>query len=169
MELKDNVKKVTDKLHKFRYPILIVVIGLVLMRFPVAGESADNGMVSVQTETAVDFNLEEDLGRILGRIQGAGDVYVMLTTTRGEEIIYQTDQDISRGTDTASQKFDTVTVTDANRNENGLVRQINPPKYLGAIIVCSGADDPTVRLAIVEAVSKVTGIGANKISVLKTK
>ena len=113
--------------------------------------------------------LEEDLSRILGRIQGAGDVYVMLTTTRGEELVYQTDQDISKGTDSLTQKLDTVTVSDASRNETGLVRQINPPVYMGAIIVCSGADDPKVRLAIVEAVSKVTGIGANKISVLKMK
>ena len=169
MELKVNLKKVTDKLHKFRYPILIVLIGLVLMRFPVSGEKTEHAAVPEQTTSTEDLKMEENLSRILGRIQGAGDVYVMLTTTRGEEIIYQTDQDISKGTDTVTQKSDTVTVVDASRNETGLVRQINSPVYLGAIVVCSGADDPTVRLSIVEAVSKVTGIGANKISVLKMK
>ena len=169
MELKVNMKKVTDKLHKFRYPILIVLIGLVLMRFPVSGGNSERTVVPVEDVSAVDLKMEENLSRILGRIQGAGDVYVMLTTTRGEEIIYQTDQDISKGTDTVAQKSDTVIVTDASRNETGLVRQINSPVYLGAIVVCSGADDPTVRLSIVEAISKVTGIGANKISVLKMK
>lgn len=169
MELKDNMKKFTEKLHKFRYPILIVVIGLVLMRIPVADEDTDRETMTVRTESSVDRNMEENLSRILGRIRGAGDVYVMLTTTRGEEIIYQTDQDISKGSDTFGQKYDTVTVTDAGRNETGLIRQINPPEYLGAIVVCSGADDPSVRLSIVEAISKVTGIGANKISVLKMK
>lgn len=34
-------------------------------------------------------------------------------------------------------------------------------------MVCQGADNAAVRLAIVEAVSKVTGLGANRISVLK--
>ena len=53
--------------------------------------------------------------------------------------------------------------------ESGLIRQINPPAYLGAIVVCQGADNNTVRLAIVEAVSRATGLGADKISVLKMR
>jgi len=40
---------------------------------------------------------------------------------------------------------------------------------MGAVIVCQGADDPQVRLSIVDAVSKVTGLGSDKISVLKMK
>ena len=61
----------------------------------------------------------------------------------------------------------TVTVTDAQRNESGLVRQIVSPKYRGAIIVCGGADDPVVCLAIKDAVSNATGLGTDRISVLK--
>ena len=66
-------------------------------------------------------------------------------------------------------KTDTVTVTDAQRNESGLIRQVNPPVYKGAVIVCQGADNAAVRLAIVDAVGKATGLGADKISVLKMK
>jgi stage III sporulation protein AG len=40
---------------------------------------------------------------------------------------------------------------------------------MGAIVLCQGADVPSVRLAIVDAVSKVTGLVANQISVLKMK
>jgi stage III sporulation protein AG len=40
---------------------------------------------------------------------------------------------------------------------------------MGAIVVCQGGDQPTVRLAILDAVSKVTGLGADKISILKMK
>ena len=57
--------------------------------------------------------------------------------------------------------------TDSDRNETGLVHQINPPVYLGAVVLAQGADNPVVKLSIVEAVSKVTGLGADKISVLK--
>lgn len=39
--------------------------------------------------------------------------------------------------------------------------------FSGALIVCSGADDPGVRLRIVEAVSAFTGLGSNKIVVEK--
>jgi len=36
-------------------------------------------------------------------------------------------------------------------------------------VVCQGADDPAVRLAVSQAVSSVTGISTDRISVLKMK
>ena len=113
--------------------------------------------------------LEEKLSAILSQVEGAGDVQVILTVAAGEEVVYQTDDDYSVTGDSNTTKVDTVTVTDADRNQNGLVRQVNPPVYQGAIIVCEGADDPSVQLAMVNAVSKITGLGANRISVLKMK
>jgi hypothetical protein len=41
--------------------------------------------------------------------------------------------------------------------------------YQGAVVLCQGAADAAVRLAVVEAVSKATGLGADKICVLKMK
>lgn len=169
MDVKSTVKKITDKMHRYRYALLVVLIGLILMILPNKKTETSDTVKTVPVTMQADRDMEENLSEILSKIQGAGDVYVMLTTTRGEEIIYQTDHDDTRDPDKSSNKTDTVTVTDANRNETGLIRQTNPPKYLGAIVVCSGADDPSVRLSIVDAVSKVTGIGTNRISVLKMK
>jgi len=70
---------------------------------------------------------------------------------------------------TTITRITTITVTGTNRNEEGLIKQINPPTYLGAIIICQGADSASVRLAIVDAVSKLTGLGADSIAVLKMK
>ena len=169
MDIKERLKKISQKSHKYRYALLVVIIGLIMMMLPEIKRTEQNAINTVHTTTQSNKSLEDTLSQILSKIQGAGDVYVMLTVTQGEEIIYQTDQDTSTGTDSYSKKCDTVTVTDAGRNEIGLIRQTIPAKYMGAIIVCSGADDPVIKLAIVDAVSKVTGIGANKISVLKTK
>ena len=106
---------------------------------------------------------------MLSSVDGAGSVQVLLSTQEGEYIQYQTDYDATDREGDTSKKSTTVTVTDADRNEVGLVQQVNPPKYRGAIIVCQGADDPLVRLAVSEAVSTITGLGLNKISVLKMK
>ena len=113
---------------------------------------------------------EEKYNPLFGhsQIQGAGKVEVMLTVAFGEKTIYQTDEHISGG-ENVSTRVETVIVTGADRSQNGLIQQINPPVYLGAIVVCQGADRSVVRLAIVEAVSKVTGLGADRISVLKMK
>ena len=58
---------------------------------------------------------------------------------------------------------------DAARTETGLVRQTLEPIYRGAVVLCDGADQSGVRLAIVNAVSSVTGLGADRICVLKRK
>ena len=85
----------------------------------------------------------------------------------GEETVYQTDTESSSSGDSNDKSNKTVIITDSQRNEQGLIRQVNPVVYQGAIVVCQGADDPTVRLAITQAVSKITGLGTDAICVLK--
>jgi hypothetical protein len=63
----------------------------------------------------------------------------------------------------------TILTTDSDRNQTGLIHQKNPPVYRGAVVLTQGADDPAVKLAIVDAVGKATGLGADKIAVLKMK
>lgn len=159
----EQLSRLTDFLKKNKYVLLVVLLGVALMLIPGSGEEQEAEPVAVQTE--VETDLSQELASILSKIHGAGKVEVMLTVAAGEEVIYQTNG--QTGTDTA--RMDTVTVTDENRKEQGLVRQVIPETFLGAIVVCQGADDPTVRLAIVEAVSKVTGLGTDRISVWKMK
>ena len=88
-----------------------------------------------------------------------------LTIAQGEQTLYVYDEDNS---DTQDRK-EAVVITDASRAQSGLVSQVLPPVYLGAVIVCQGGDLPAVRLAVVEAVGAATGLTADKISVLKMK
>ena len=90
---------------------------------------------------------------------------MLLTVAAGEEILYQTDDQISEN----QTRIETVLITDSDRAQTGLVRQVKPPVYRGAVVVCKGADTASVRLAVVEAVSSLTGLGADQISVLKMK
>lgn len=153
---------------KYRYVILILLLGLSLMLLPSGKRTQSNTAPSIEVAENAD-TIQEQLSQILSNIKGAGEVAVLLTQAHGEEIIYQTDDKDSTSNDTITASRDTVIITDANRSNNGLIRQINPPVYMGAVVVCQGADNPAVRLSIVEAVSKATGLGASKISVLKMK
>ena len=139
---------------KYRLVLLVALVGVLLMCLPIGGQEAEPIPVEQDQVT-----MEERLEQILSRIQGAGTVAVMLTEAAGEEVIYQTD----------GENGDTVLVTDDQRSQQGLIRTREPPVYRGAVVVCPGADSPAVRLAIVEAVSNVTGLGSDKISVLKMK
>lgn len=155
----DILKKITDYAGKNRYAILVLVIGVILMLLPFGRDSAPKDQEV--TATQPEIGVEEMLAQILGSIDGVGKVKVMLTVEEGQTVIYQTD--------VGASSVDTVLVTGADRSETGLVKQTNPPKYRGAIIVCQGAQSAAVRLSIVEAVSKVTGLGTDRISVLKMK
>lgn len=116
-----------------------------------------------------EADMERLLTDILSQIEGAGKVAVLLSQQQGSEVLYQTDTDTESDTSSSSGQSRTVIITDSDRNEQGLVRRTDPPKYLGAVIVCQGADTARVRLAIVEAVQCATGLGANQISVVKMK
>lgn len=161
-----NIRGHTMELFKkYRYGILIVLLGIVLMCLP-SMDIDDAGATALPvSESVSDESLEDSLAAILGQIKGAGKVAVLLTEAKGAETMYQSDE--NSGNDT--QRQDTVIISGSDRTQNGLVRQINPPSYLGAIVVCQGADSAAVRLAIVQAVSSVTGLGSDHITVLKMK
>lgn len=151
---------------KYKYPILVVLVGLGLMLLPEKGTSVPP---ESPAQTAPAQNLEERLECILSQIEGAGQVRVLLTEDAGRENIYQTNSQSDTGDSGSRRTDDTVLVEDAQRNEAGLVRQTLEPKYRGAVVLCQGASQPSVRLAIVEAVRCVTGLGADRISVHNMK
>lgn len=144
----------------YKYPILTVLAGLAILLLPTGGKTPEPEPL-VKAEAME--SMEERLETILSGIAGAGRVEVLLTEEEGRQTLYQTDvqSDESRRTE------DTVLVEDAARTETGLVRQTLEPKYRGAVVLCDGADSSAVKLAIVEAVGCVTGLGADRICVLK--
>lgn len=159
-------QRINAILGKYKYPILIVLVGLGLMLLP-ERETAEPALVPA--ETVREDSLEDRLEIILAQIEGAGQVRVLLTEDTGRETLYQTDSS-SESSDSGSRRTDdTVLIQDSARMESALIRQVMEPKYRGAVVLCQGAEAPAVRLAIVEAVRCVTGLGADKISVLKMK
>lgn len=160
--------KLKEFVGRYKFAALVLVLGLLFMLVPSRkNESKPDQIPSQPTE--LQQTEETRLEEILMQIDGAGKVRVMLTQAMGAETVYQTDDDSSNNGESRSLRQDTVTVTDSERAQNGLIRQINPPVYLGAVVVCQGADRASVRLAIIEAVSKVTNLGSDQISVLKMK
>lgn len=164
MEMTKLKKQFTTLILKYKYVILIAMIGIVLMLLPSSNDVPKNTEQN-QKIISEQSSIQEELENILSQIEGAGEVRVMLTERTGRETIYQTNNNISD----SSGKIDTVVVTDSSRNESGLVKQINPPQYFGAIVLCHGADNPSVKFAVADAVSKITGLGLDKIAVLKMK
>ena len=160
-------RKLKEFVNKYKFVALVLAVGIGLMVLP-TGKATEAETVITKTQDSI-LSVEERLAQILRQVKGAGEVQVLLTEASGEETIYQINGNTSSSDTSSSSKQDTVTITDSQRNEQGLVRQKNPPKYMGVIVVCQGGDQATVRLAIIDAVSKAIGLGADKISILKMK
>ena len=149
-----------ELLKKYRYVALVILVGILLMALPESQEPA-----AASTQIQVQPTLQEELAELLSRLEGAGKVKVLLTEAEGAKTTYQSDTDIR----TDAQQSDTVLITGSDRSQTGLVRQVDPPRYQGAVVLCQGAHRASVRLAIVEAVANATGLPTSRISVLKMK
>ena len=117
-----------DFLKKYRYVLILVLCGMFFLLLP----DAETEKTPEQSDPvqAAQEDLQESLETILSLRSGAGKVKVLLTLEKGEQTIYQTDEDLSSGTDSENTRRDTVLISDGNREENGLVRQTIPPVYL---------------------------------------
>lgn len=154
---------------KYRYVAIVLIVGIILMLWPVSSQKEEVVYREEVARHQQEDTTTEMLEAILSQIKGAGKVKVLLTYSAGERTVYHVNEKSTSTEDSQSRDLETALVTDGNRKEEALVSQVLPPEYLGAVVVCQGAGDPSVRLAISEAVSRATGLGADKISVLIMK
>ena len=160
------IHKVSAFCKKNKYVLVVLILGMVLMSIP--NHKDDSGSASQpasEKQESHTVSVKDELTEILSQIEDVGKVQVMLSIANGEETVFQTNSNIQD----AGGNYTTVIVTDSVRNQHGLVQQIKPPVYLGAIVICQGCDKPSVQLAVTQAVSRITGLGADSISVLKMK
>ena len=166
MDRIDIYTKGAEIFKKYKYVLLILFVGIILMMLPDKEKEALHPQISTEQKERTPA---EELESILTEISGVGKVKVMLTEAVGTQTCYQIDEDRSLNADTESIRTETVIVTKSDRGETGLICSVTPPIYRGAIIVCQGGDNPTIKLSVVQAVSNVTGISSDRITVLKMK
>lgn len=171
MKKKVQLSGIGEKLRKYKYPVLVLLLGVALMLLPRSGKASEPE-IKTQPEVPSE-SMEQRLEGILSQISGAGSVRVMLTTKEGQRTVYQenvdADSDAAEQSQSSRTKTSAVVVSKGSSNQEPVVQQVLPPVYQGAVVVSQGADDPNVRLAIVQAVSNLTGLGADKITVVKMK
>lgn len=121
---------------------------------------------------------EDRLKSILSRIDGVGEVYVMITLKTGASKDVLMEQDISyEDTDetdsaggtrkkyTYSEDSQTVYITDENGNTYPYVKSENAPKIEGVAVIAKGADSAVTKQKIINVIKALFDIEINKISV----
>ena len=158
------MKKLKERLGflgNYQYALLVMAVGALLLLLPTGGGEEESGP---EPETGAQFEVsdfERKLEKALSSIWGAGETRVVLTLDSGSRDILAQD---SRQEDSGSSTS-VVTVGRGSGKQEVVPLQTVAPSFRGALVVSSGAEDPAVRLALVEAVSALTGLGSDQIAV----
>ena len=154
-----------EALGKYKYVLLVIGLGVVLMALPTTGQR-DKGQEGAQAP-AEGFDLEafeEKMERALSQVEGAGEVRVVLTQgSNGRQRLAQ-DQERDREGGGSST---TVTVGRGSGQQEVVPLQTLAPEFRGALVVCPGGGNPRIQLRLLEAVSALTGLGTDRISICK--
>ena len=81
----------------------------------------------------------------------------------------QTDSRTVTASGSTTQETETVFRQPGGSEKEPAVQSVVYPQYQGALVICDGAERASVRLAVTQAVSSLTGLGSNKIAVVKMK
>ena len=159
--------KVWKLLDQYKYVLIVIAAGVILLLWPTGqkGETAPAAGAEVQ-ETFNLEELEEKLSQTLSQVEGAGKVTVALTVKSGMEQVLASDRSTSVTERGNSVEDKTVLVNAGSGQETVLVTQ-RWPTFQGALVVCEGGDNMEIQLLMTQAVSGLTGLGADRITVCK--
>ena len=155
-------------LDRYKYVLIVIAAGVVLLLWPTGEreQSAGTGGSENIRETFDLEALEEKMSRTLSKVEGAGEVTVTLTVKSGMEQVLASDRATSVSERGSSVEEETVLVNTGSGQETVLLTQ-KYPVFQGALVVCEGGDSAEIRLLLTRAVSALTGLGADRITVCK--
>ena len=163
-KLRETAKKLLGKGGAVWLVILAGVLLLLLpgrKEMPVQEETADPCVLPDAAE------LERELSALLSQVDGAGRVEVLLAPAAGQSRVLAENRQSRAQGDASETETETVVLSSDDGGEEPVTLQLFAEQYRGAVIVAEGGGDPSVALALTRAVSAATGLGADKITVMK--
>ncbi|MGL4737714.1 MAG: stage III sporulation protein AG [Cellulosilyticaceae bacterium] len=160
----------------------VIGVGLLVSYLPKPAREKpidDKQVVTVNSqkeELTYEELLEKRLEAILGQMEGAGKVDVMVTTNASKEkvlaseVVHNTSdvQEVDGGGGTrATKKSDEQNKIVMQNGNTPYVIKETRPTIEGVLVLAEGGDDALVKESIIKAVKSLVSIGENKISVFK--
>lgn len=122
-----------------------------------------------------------DLKNILKKMNGVGDVEVMMSFENGEEKVPAYDKSTQKSTTEETdnqggkrvnnQNTDgsTIVMTTSDGNNEPFILKTYKPKIIGVIILAEGAENSKTKYEIEQAVSKLYNLSLDKVNVYSMK
>lgn len=139
---------------------------------------AENSMPETSA-TSEDYaaELEQKLIDIISSVEGAGETRVLVTLQSGKEYIYASEDSTStdssasvdssgrQSSDERQDRQSSHIIIDTDQGEQALIRTELMPAINGVVVVCQGADDPSVAERIMAVVTTALGISSKRVCI----
>lgn len=141
----------------------------------------DTSASKTTNEKDYEESQKTDLKNILKKMDGVGDVEVMISFENGEQKVpaydKNTQQSTTEETDTSGGKRVTNQNTDGSKvvmsssdgNNEPVILTTYKPKITGVVIVAEGAENSKTKYEIEQAISKLYNLSLDKVNVYSMK
>ena len=188
MKMQDFMQKIKEKKLKRSDWLILVLAGILILIIALptdtkekkqAEEAKENISKENNTMEASKDEIERKLEDILEKIDGAGDVKVMITYQDSGTQVVEKDKNTSENSleesdstggvrSTKEQQLQESTVNEeADAGNTPFVSKELLPKVEGILIVASGGDNQKVKQNISEAVLALFQVEAHRIKIVK--
>lgn len=170
-KISEKMKKIFMKLKDYRLLVVLGFIGMMLILISefIPDSNKENSDIKngYQPSEYAEY-MERQVEKILGKIEGVGNVNVMLTVSGTEEYVYaqESRKSESNSSENSSSQFENSYIFEQkDGDKKALVKKVINPEITGVIVVCDGGNNSSVKEKIYEAVSVSLNVPLSRISV----
>lgn len=183
--IKDNKKVIENFTILFLIGLILLIGASSFMKpQPTKNESNKKLILDEKINNNEEYSrkLEDNLKNILSKIEGVGNVDVMITLNTDEEVVAAVDmiqssvvtseKDSNGGTRETTQTESNnkiVTTQDIGGQNTPVILKKIMPEIRGVIVVADGAKDPGLKYELSLAVQTALGIPAYKVKIISSK
>lgn len=169
----------------FLVGLLLVVIAMPVSerktKNTVSKESQEENVYVQQDQSDMAYarQLEKRLEEVLQKVEGVGNVSVMITLSSSSEKVVEKDREISSDSardsnsnaavSVRSSSSETSVYYESSGDEVPYVKKEITPEIKGVLVIAQGGNNAVVIENITEAVQALFGVDTHKIKVMKSK
>ena len=171
---KNKFKSLYQKIKKVKHIEIYLAVGLALILAIIyfsslpknsSNDATQNDNLSINYSSSQEYvdYLENKLENVLARVEGAGEVNVIVTLNKGFEYIFVTEEEIRTTSNGTTITTNNVVMVDG---EPVLQEEIYP-QISGIVVVTEGGDDVNVKLNMLSILQTITELNTSKINIIK--
>lgn len=169
--IQTQLGQLVPSIAKYKYALIILLVGILLL-YAGGGardkpEQSEPQLEGTEQAFALE-SFENRLEKELSQIAGIGRVTLMLSLEESGESVYASNiRQADNGEQNGSYESTLSTVSDGSYGEQPVRIKETCPTFRGAVVLCDGAQDSKVRLAVTKAIGAVCGLRTDRISVIQ--